>query len=753
MRHLLASRRGVSCLVYFAFLALAQHSLTHAQTITNISPTSGPAGTPITITGTGFGPTQGTGTVTFGGAPAASITSWIDTKIVVLPYDLKVPVNASLDVVVITAGNQQVKALQPFLETIPPLMPASGPAGTPVTIHGTGFGATKGAKSAITFNGQTVDLTKVTWSDTTLSVNAPDAGANMSVYLKIAVTDSSGTSQTISEFEETLAPAAAAGALALSPTSSAYGGTTLKITGTGFGATQGTKKVLFNGAEPPPGVITSWKDGEIDVTLPKFQVANDTPVQVSIQDGGKTTFGPAIFTESAPHAALTVKKGVPQDIVTITGPGFPDITQDKNAKVVFNNGVTATVQPKSSSDSTPNWSTSSITVAAPDLGAAFYGKPVTVRVADGTGNTVAQSVDTFTERREMWGDRDENPLDIRLIGGYEQGYLASQSSSNDAFLAIYGRKLFGEGSHRIGPFFAIRLLTAPQTGDNDNVTSVFTDPTGQIKTSDFSTVGSAVDFTGGLEWQLKSFARRRTTLSAIVGGGFVTPTNANTIGQSYQMPPFGTVECAELQSRLKVVLSGPDYKNIGENQYNYCFVNTAVSSTPSGGSTVSYTPITLLNYAAPDSRNFYPKYFGGVRMINRWPGLIGGPKHCTEALPCERGYVDFTVGQDTSVTGGIRQHIVLTVDSTYPLPVPNLNFLYLFGTFSKRVGDLPPQLLPLILQPGTSSSSSGSASLTSPNPAILVVPLSQPDRDFYRFGAGVNILKVFTALTGQSKSQ
>jgi IPT/TIG domain len=48
--------------------------------ITSISPTSGPVGTLVTITGSNFGPTQGTSTVTFG-ATAATVSSWSDTQI------------------------------------------------------------------------------------------------------------------------------------------------------------------------------------------------------------------------------------------------------------------------------------------------------------------------------------------------------------------------------------------------------------------------------------------------------------------------------------------------------------------------------------------------------------------------------------------------------------------------------------------------------------------------------------------------
>jgi RHS repeat-associated protein len=52
-----------------------------ALSVTGMSPLIGPAGTPVTITGTGFGPTQSTSVVDFWGTPA-NVTSWSDTQIV-----------------------------------------------------------------------------------------------------------------------------------------------------------------------------------------------------------------------------------------------------------------------------------------------------------------------------------------------------------------------------------------------------------------------------------------------------------------------------------------------------------------------------------------------------------------------------------------------------------------------------------------------------------------------------------------------
>src|SRR5208337_283091 len=52
-----------------------------APNITSLSVSSGPVGTPVTITGTNFGTTQGTSTVTFNGT-LAEATSWGATGIV-----------------------------------------------------------------------------------------------------------------------------------------------------------------------------------------------------------------------------------------------------------------------------------------------------------------------------------------------------------------------------------------------------------------------------------------------------------------------------------------------------------------------------------------------------------------------------------------------------------------------------------------------------------------------------------------------
>jgi RHS repeat-associated protein len=71
-------------------------------TITSLAPTTGPVGTSVTITGTNFGTSQGTSTVTFAGVTATP-TSWSNTSIVV-PVPQGVPVGPAAVVVTVTGA-------------------------------------------------------------------------------------------------------------------------------------------------------------------------------------------------------------------------------------------------------------------------------------------------------------------------------------------------------------------------------------------------------------------------------------------------------------------------------------------------------------------------------------------------------------------------------------------------------------------------------------------------------------------------
>ena len=102
-------------IVFAASLPLLCGGLAHAQapTITSISPTSGPAGSPVTITGTNFGGTQGSSTVTLNGTNALA-TSWSATAIVAV-----VPAGATSGAFTVTVNSQQASSATFSVTTLP----------------------------------------------------------------------------------------------------------------------------------------------------------------------------------------------------------------------------------------------------------------------------------------------------------------------------------------------------------------------------------------------------------------------------------------------------------------------------------------------------------------------------------------------------------------------------------------------------------------------------------------------------------
>jgi len=84
-----------------------------SPSITALAPSSGPVGTAVTITGTNFGTSQGSSTVTFNGT-AASVTSWSATSIAAT-----VPSGATTGNVVVTVGGQASNSMT-FTVSAPP---------------------------------------------------------------------------------------------------------------------------------------------------------------------------------------------------------------------------------------------------------------------------------------------------------------------------------------------------------------------------------------------------------------------------------------------------------------------------------------------------------------------------------------------------------------------------------------------------------------------------------------------------------
>ena len=236
-------------------------------TVTSVSPPVAPVGATVTISGLLFGNPQGTSTATFNGV-AATPTSW-GIQTIVTP----VPVGATSGPVVVTVGGVSSNS---FSFTVGPgitsLNPTSGTTGTSVIISGTGFGGTQGG-STVTFNG--VSATPSSWSSTSIVVPVPSGATSGLVLVTVAGVPSNGASFTVGPT-----------IVALSPTSGSIG-STVTISGTNFGGSQGQSTVTFNNLLASP---TSWGPNSIVASVPSGAYTGLVVVTVGGQQSNSVTF-------------------------------------------------------------------------------------------------------------------------------------------------------------------------------------------------------------------------------------------------------------------------------------------------------------------------------------------------------------------------------------------------------------------------------------------------------------------------------
>ena len=179
-------------------------------------------------------------------------------------------------VVTPTVANLTGSPVSPGITNI---LPNPAAVGTSVTITGTNFGATQGG-STVTFNGTTASPTS--WSATSITVPVPAGATTGNVIVTVGGLPSNGYSFTVSP------PAPSITNILPNP---AAVGTSVTITGTNFGATQGGSTVTFNGTSASP---TSWGAASITVPVPTGATTGNVVVTV----GGQASTG-YMFTVSS----------------------------------------------------------------------------------------------------------------------------------------------------------------------------------------------------------------------------------------------------------------------------------------------------------------------------------------------------------------------------------------------------------------------------------------------------------------------
>jgi hypothetical protein len=308
-----------------------QFNVFTAPSITSVSPISGSAGTSVTITGTNFGTTQGTSTVTFNGVAAAP-TSWTPTQI-----NVPVPSGATIGCLIVTVSGLSSNCV-PFgaggaVPIISSLSPTSGSVGTSVTIAGANFGSTQGS-STIKFNGTTA--TPTSWNSGSIVAPVPTGATTGPIVVTVSNVASNGANFTVS----------GPGITSLWPSSGPVD-TQVTITGANFGSSQGASTVSFNGAL---AAATSWSSTSIVVRVPPTASSGNVVVTV----GGVSSNGAPFVVLSVPTiTSLSPMDGPVGTSVTITGAGFGSVQGTSTLKF---NGVVATPA---------SWSARSISTVVP----------------------------------------------------------------------------------------------------------------------------------------------------------------------------------------------------------------------------------------------------------------------------------------------------------------------------------------------------------------------------------------------------
>ena len=271
--------------------------------ITSVSPPAGEAGTQVTISGTGFGPTQGTGAVWLGSTYGAVVT-WTGTQIVATVTSISRSGTAQVQ-----QGGLSSNAVQFNVNTatILNVSPASGVPGTQVTITGSGFGATQG--SGQVFLGTANGLVQ-SWADN-------------QVVAVVGAGSTSGNALILQNGVMSNAVPFSVNALHIASVTPNSGGpgTSVTITGTGFGWNQGNGTVWLGGTN---GQVVSWSNTQVVAVV----AANAVTGVVRIEQNGVLS-NALTFTVPASNAVtlnpnmLNLVAGQTQTIQALDASGQP----------------------------------------------------------------------------------------------------------------------------------------------------------------------------------------------------------------------------------------------------------------------------------------------------------------------------------------------------------------------------------------------------------------------------------------------
>ncbi|MGD0451800.1 MAG: hypothetical protein ABSA79_12195, partial [Candidatus Bathyarchaeia archaeon] len=350
----------------------------------SLNPQNGPVGTPVTVTGQGFGPSK-TITITFAASPVATSPSPITTdNSGSFVASFTVPAGSTTSSI---AGAKTVQAndgsnsasntftVTPFIT----LNPTSGNTGTVVTVSGTGYGPLKTvtikySSSTMTTTPGTVTTTPYGTFSCTFTVPASVAGGHV-----VLASDSASPSNSASA-SFTVAPN-----ITLNPTSGKVG-STVTVTGTGFAANSLLSATFGGSSVTLSGTHTTDGSGNLPSGMTFTVPASIAGAQQVVVTDASSNNDFATFTVTS---AVTVNptSGNVGSSVTVSGTGFAP----SSTVTITYDGTTQATSPATVTAGLSGSFSATIAVPASVVGAHTVGASDGVNSGSATF-TVTQSI-------------------------------------------------------------------------------------------------------------------------------------------------------------------------------------------------------------------------------------------------------------------------------------------------------------------------------------------------------------------------
>jgi hypothetical protein len=285
--------------------------------ISSFSPTSGPAGTSVTITGS-FDRNYVID-IKFNGTKGSTLAATNTTLVV------SVPDGATSGKITVDFNGQSLTSSDNFTVTpaITSFSPTAGEVGSTVTITGTNFSTTL-SDNIVKFNGTTATVTAAT--ATSLSVIVPSGATDG--YISIGLAGQTGSYSSANKFTVTLPVHTIT---SFSPGSGSIG-STVNISGNNFD-TRYAIIVKFNGTQAT--LLT-----ETLTMLSVYVPSGASSGKISVEINGHTVTSSNDFYVIPVIGSFSPGSGPIGTTVTLTGSGFSPIAANN---IVQFNGVTATV--------------------------------------------------------------------------------------------------------------------------------------------------------------------------------------------------------------------------------------------------------------------------------------------------------------------------------------------------------------------------------------------------------------------------